>query len=285
MSRYPTEGIDPMPILHALSWHQVSNVQPILSASDSAVWRMTVDEHHFALRLLRAGEDDRARREAVAMDAARATGIPVPGIITAGHWSGRPAQILEWLPGVPLFEALLAAPERTEQLGYLLGSTQAQIHAIPASNLADLPPQSAVIAACGDPVIAKWLQESSPGPPMLLHGDYHPLNVLTDGQMITGVLDWANAAAADPRFDQARTCSIILATPLPELPATAANAFRQALMAGWVSGYQAAGGQFHEDPLFMTWAGLFMERDLAHKVNAAELAAIQQWTAIWRQRC
>src|SRR5438132_39917 len=39
----------------------------------------------------------------------------------------------------------------------------------------------------------------------LLHLDYHLLNVMTDRSRVTGVLDWTNARAGDPRADLART--------------------------------------------------------------------------------
>ncbi|HLI27367.1 MAG TPA: aminoglycoside phosphotransferase family protein [Chloroflexota bacterium] len=39
------------------------------------------------------------------------------------------------------------------------------------------------------------------GQSVLLHGDYHAVNLLTDGQHITGIIDLADALAGDPRYD------------------------------------------------------------------------------------
>jgi aminoglycoside phosphotransferase (APT) family kinase protein len=40
-------------------------------------------------------------------------------------------------------------------------------------------------------------------PVVLAHGDFAPVNVLTDGQMVTGLLDFEAVRLADPLFDAA----------------------------------------------------------------------------------
>lgn len=47
------------------------------------------------------------------------------------------------------------------------------------------------------------LTEYCPEERALLHCDYHFDNVLTDGQRITGVIDWGNACYGDPLYDVA----------------------------------------------------------------------------------
>lgn len=42
------------------------------------------------------------------------------------------------------------------------------------------------------------------GPPVLLHGDLHPRHVFTNGGRLTGIIDWGDVAAGDPRLDLAR---------------------------------------------------------------------------------
>ncbi len=44
---------------------------------------------------------------------------------------------------------------------------------------------------------------------MLLHLDYHPLNVLTDGKTIVGVIDWENVRLSDARLGVVRSLSIL----------------------------------------------------------------------------
>src|SRR4030042_1376357 len=48
-----------------------------------------------------------------------------------------------------------------------------------------------------------------------VHMDFHPLNVLSDGRNITGVVDWTNAAAGDARADLAWTVTLLRMGPLP----------------------------------------------------------------------
>ncbi len=66
-----------------------------------------------------------------------------------------------------------------------------------------------------------WLRaragEFRNAPSSLLHLDYHPQNVLVEGLRVTGVIDWANAAAGDRHLDAATT-AVILSTSTMEHP-------------------------------------------------------------------
>jgi aminoglycoside phosphotransferase (APT) family kinase protein len=61
-------------------------------------------------------------------------------------------------------------------------------------------------------------------PASLLHLDYHPQNVLTEGVHVRGVIDWANAAIGDRHFDAATTAAI-LSTSSMEHPRWMRNNF------------------------------------------------------------
>ncbi|WP_107659743.1 phosphotransferase family protein [Nocardia suismassiliense] len=53
-------------------------------------------------------------------------------------------------------------------------------------------------------------------PTVLAHGDFTPVNILTDGETITGLLDFESIRLADPLFDPAWwSWSVSLAGPLP----------------------------------------------------------------------
>jgi aminoglycoside phosphotransferase (APT) family kinase protein len=79
-----------------------------------------------------------------------------------------------------------------------------------------------------------------------------------DGE-VTGILDWANAAAGDPDLDRARTWAILTLDP-------AARARRgepgwAALLDGW-----AESAALHDVPAaHRAWACAFMLRDLARR--------------------
>jgi aminoglycoside phosphotransferase (APT) family kinase protein len=128
--------------------------------------------------------------------------------------------------------------------------------------------------------------------PALLHLDYHPLNVLVSGRQVTGVLDWANAAAGDPRLDVARTATILRLTPTPPGESLGlTKPIRRTFARGWRHGYQQAGGHLDDLPVFFAAAGAIMERDLAPKVGRPgipleerHLVAMRAWTARWKRR-
>jgi aminoglycoside phosphotransferase (APT) family kinase protein len=42
-------------------------------------------------------------------------------------------------------------------------------------------------------------------PEVICHGDFHPLNVMVQGERVTGVIDWPQAIAAEPAYDVAAT--------------------------------------------------------------------------------
>lgn len=59
----------------------------------------------------------------------------------------------------------------------------------------------------------EWLIENRPPEPEELgvcHGDFHPLNILVQDDVVTGVLDWGGFLIADPALDVANT--IVLST-------------------------------------------------------------------------
>ena len=54
----------------------------------------------------------------------------------------------------------------------------------------------------------RWHRERRPPEPgrrAICHGDFHPQNILSEGGVVTGVLDWPNALVAHPAYDVAST--------------------------------------------------------------------------------
>ena len=214
------------------------------------VWHVAYGGREYAVRQL---PEPVAAREAAIQRAAAAGGVPVPAI--CGEAPG--LLLLEWCPGRTLVEALDAGPER---LGRAFGEMQALIHSVPAP---------------------AWLHPWGPvSGTALLHADYHPLNVLTDGQRITAVLDWTNAAAGDPRTDVARTFSILRLEA--RMPGRLPPDLRRALAPferGWLQGL---GGVLPE-AAFCAWAGDFLAEDMAKKRPAAYVAQAREWAQGWQR--
>jgi len=278
----PTSAPDPIAVLAALGVHGATAAEPATGGFDTAVWCVTLQGRPHALRLFRQGQTTRCARERAAMEIAAANGVPAPSVHVVGAYHDRPALVSDWCPGRTLLAELIARPDRATTLGRLFGQTQAAIHAIPA------PP--ALPADWRD--AAGPLALHLPFPPLtpraLIHLDYHPLNVLTDGARITGVIDWANVRAGDPRADLARTITILRldVRSHPDLVPPQVMAVLPLFERGWRHGYTQVAGPSAATDLapFYAWAGAAMERDLAGKRSPEFFGRVRAWTERWAAR-
>ena len=118
----------------------------------------------------------------------------------------------------------------------------------------------------------------------LVHLDYHLLNVMTDGSIVTGVIDWENVRLGDARYDVARTLSILCADPsiraLPKALRQVVRTFRR----GYLEGYGHTAGPASLTALapFLAWSGQFMLRDLGGRCNAQAEVNIERWSRWWQ---
>ncbi len=166
---------------------------------------------------------------------------------------------------------------------------QARIHSVAA------PPELGTSwidwAGGHETELKKRLAARRLGARQLLHLDYHPLNVMTDGKQVTAVLDWANACAGDPRADVARTLTILrLNAERAEMRAPLARVMARSLEFGWRRGYRQVADSLGDLNIFYAWAGAAMETDLLPgldrpgRLTRRQLARIRAWTEHWKQR-
>jgi aminoglycoside phosphotransferase (APT) family kinase protein len=130
MPHEPT--LDPAEILSALGISSVSAITPVHGGTDTAIWRVVHGAATSALRVFRPEQAETCRREIAAMQAAREARVPVPAIQASGTWHERPALLLSWCPGMPLWDAIRRRPWRVLSLGMAFGRTQALVHQIPS---------------------------------------------------------------------------------------------------------------------------------------------------------
>ena len=123
-------SLDPHAILASLGITDAVQAEPVLGGADTALWRVSWQGESFALRVFRPEQAAVCEREVAVMQAASASGIPVPAVIRQGQWEDRPALLLSWIAGKPLGEQLLAHPYLIWRLGKAFGRTQAAIHEI-----------------------------------------------------------------------------------------------------------------------------------------------------------
>jgi aminoglycoside phosphotransferase (APT) family kinase protein len=265
---------DPLAILADLGVSAPNAVTPVSGGWDTALWRVdAADGRRYALRVFRPEQARTCRREALVMRGLSDVGVPVPEVYAEGVSRNRPALLMQWCEGRPILQDIAARPWRAWRLGVAMGRVHARIHAVSVADaLTDELPRINV----------------GNGPPSVLHMDYHPLNVMTDGRSITGVLDWANVAIGDRRLDLARSVTILRLAPTPPgTPVLLLRTLRGILESAWRSGYCQARQMnpfVDMDPLY-AWAGEWMERDLRPKLGRpgvwlqeSDLSRIHDWT-------
>src|SRR5574341_2159817 len=223
MAPAPAEpDVDPREALAALGCAEPLDIRRVKGGWDTLLWRFrTPDDRLHSLRIyFLPDRDDIVRREFAALKACADSGLPAPRIEQAGEFNGLPAVLLSWCVGFPILSFVEKRPWQLWRLARLFGHAQARVHAVsPPAELRQEAPGGWLSRVGPDhSELAKRAAALSPSTDVLIHMDYHPLNVISDGQSVTGIVDWGGAAAGDRRADLARTYITIFAAPVPPGP-------------------------------------------------------------------
>jgi len=252
-------NIDPRAALAALGYPEVTDPQRVKGGWDTLLWRFaTADGREHSLRVFSPHlPEEIPSRERIALETCARAGLPAPRVEAVGEVQGLPAMVLSWCPGIPILALVEKQPWTLWRLGRMFGRTQALMHAVtpPPEFIAAAPDNW--VSRVGDRyadlaahALSLGLSTSS-----LIHMDYHPLNIVSDGAAVTGILDWAYAAAGDPRADLARTEITILAAPIPPGPLSALlNLARKIILRAWRSGYAEVAGRVPDYRPLRAWA-------------------------------
>ena len=251
--------IDPREALAGLGFAEVSEPRRVKGGWDTLLWRFgTPDGRNHSLRVFSPHlPKEIVWRERIALETCAIAGLPAPRIEKIGEVQGLPAMILSWCPGIPILAFVEKKPWAIWRLGRLFGRTQAKLHAVtPPDEFVTGAPNNWVsrvteeYADLAAHALSLGLSTSS-----LIHMDYHPLNVVSDGATVTGILDWAYAAAGDPRADLARTEITLLSAPVPPGPMSALlNLARKIILRAWRSGYEEVAGPMPDYRPLRAWA-------------------------------
>ncbi len=285
------EEIDPFAVLAALGVTDATAATPVHGGQDAQIWRIEHGDLVSALRVFRPDQLRGCQREATTIRAAIASGLPVPDVRADGTWNEHPAMLVAWCPGQTLLTAIKQQPWRAWSFGGQFGQMQARIHAVTApDSLRQLPNGWLDWVGPLDARLREQVTAVATRTDALIHLDYHPLNVMFDGQQITGVIDWPNARAGDPRADLARTFLILRFPPAVALRPHEAAIVRLFLR-GWWRGYQQIAGPVREMGPFYALAGTQTIQDQEGKIGlpgrtiqSHDLDPLRRWTADWKRK-
>lgn len=219
--------------------------------------------------MTRADSGPRVLREAAVHAALVAAGFPAPRVLlhdTELAALGLPFLVMERLPGETMWSAvakgslpaIFALPRRLAEL-------QVRLHRLGGEGLADrarafgVDPATMSVKADVERLHqriareglkgllpgADWLVAHLPAPvqaEVICHGDFHPLNIMMDGDRLSGVIDWANATLAEPAYDIAslRTIALHADPGVPAAARGAATLVRRLMVRRYMSVYRAA---------------------------------------------
>jgi aminoglycoside phosphotransferase (APT) family kinase protein len=226
---------------------------PILGGFDTSIYAFSLNNaaapYSGALiaRVFRTpGEGVRTRYEAIVQNAVAALGYPAPEVLLIEPHAeplGGPFVIMRRMPGNAMLGALLGP--KIGNMATLLGRWQARLHDLDAEEfrrrlgnaidprrlasvdaLLDQYEESVTRASLdGLRPALRWLLEHRPpatATNSICHGDFHPLNVLVSDGEVSGVVDWAWVAIAQPAFDVGATVALLshgpVGLPRPMLP-------------------------------------------------------------------
>jgi aminoglycoside phosphotransferase (APT) family kinase protein len=292
-------GLEPHAVLESLGIQSEVRLEKIPFGAETDVWKVGYEGKLYALRVFRSSENEKQKRELAALKAAKSASILVPEVIAQGTWQDRAVSLLSWLPGKMLVLELTVqnSLERIQMLSEKFGQTLAAIHQVTAPN--ELRGEvNAWVKLAGAEELE--LQERLLSLPLqtdaLLHMDFHPLNVMLDGDDITGVLDWAGATAGDPRADFARFVAIANLGPVsPRLNAPAKTPeeaeLRQRTIKAFAKGYREINDSGDDMALFYAWAGAALYHNVRSRIGRPgeavqehHLEPVKQWTNQWKYR-
>jgi aminoglycoside phosphotransferase (APT) family kinase protein len=288
---------NPKAILTELGCESVDEPTRVTGGQDAAIWRVILENGSaYALRVVSATREVGFKRELAVMKVAAAGGARVPAVKASGKVDGYLAMLMEWCDGRPMLQAVSSRPWKLWSYARTLGHEQARLQKIPINEeLKEGSPEYWLRRSGLEEPITRALLERGVRSDALVHMDFHPLNVLVDGQdRLTGIIDWTGAAAGDPRADFAMTASILSVAPVPPGPLRPIlRRFRSLLYGAWRGAYERSAGRVDDDEVapFLAWAGAVMLREMEPRAREGrkwptleDLEPIRKWKRDWSRR-
>lgn len=206
-------------------------------------------------------QSEKAQREFAVQQFALDRGFPAPRPLwldDAGEALGLPFMIMRRVPGVPLLDRM-KNPLALAGIIRAMADLHVRLHQIPVEGcplpsspplvnrqLADIERNLEEFGIDHLSAEHRWLEANrsvvEDEEPVLLHNDFHPLNIMVDPDGGMNVLDWSDAAVGDRHHDLARTLALFwLAPPLAPtlLERTLLRALRRYVVPAYTKRYAA----------------------------------------------
>lgn len=220
----PVDEADAEPFISRFGLGSPRALMPIADGVENTNYRLDVDQGSFVLTLFEGRTDEAALPFCLGMTRhAAERGLPCARALTdedggmIGRLNDRPAAILNWLPGAPTAQPTLADQSAA-------GALLARLHLAAADYPAhrDNPVGPAARRALFDRCTARatgadrallermapWVGEGAPDfvgdlPRGPIHADYFPDNILFEGGVISGLIDFYFACIDSLAYDLA----------------------------------------------------------------------------------
>lgn len=186
-----------------------TGIHAVTTASrDRVVLRRFVNEHWLSI------DPDLAVREAAILQALEPTPVPAPafvGVDPRGERCEAPAVLMGWVDGrrTVLDDHRVFAAELARGLALVHDQRPIEGMRDEDAQLRAAFEQERPNRHGGTPTAAFWAEVRerfegvTVGPPVLIHDDLHPGNVLFDGDQLSAIVDWPLAASGQPACDVA----------------------------------------------------------------------------------
>jgi aminoglycoside phosphotransferase (APT) family kinase protein len=158
--------------------------------------------------------------EVVAMRAVRAVVPLVPEVFETTEIDGRPGIVMERIDGPDLLSRIASKPWTVLSAGKILGDTHARLHDVVApADVVPLTERALQVAprVDADEDVKAWGLDALAAMPdgdRLLHGDFHPANVLLTNAG-PRVIDWPIVTRGNPDADVARSLLMLRIGEVP----------------------------------------------------------------------
>jgi aminoglycoside phosphotransferase (APT) family kinase protein len=228
------------------------------------------DVHEYggrALKLYHLGQPKtQAFVEATILAVIEAHQLPAPRVHAAGTWDGRWGLVMDRVAGTTLGERALADPGAIGPALDAMVRLQLRLHAASEPRLRSLKSKlgdniaraGSATPALKDRLLARL--DAMPDGSRVCHGDFHPFNILGEGDKLT-IVDWLDATSGPPAAD---TCRSYLLLRMGA-PAGFADAY--------LDSYASAGGMARDT--ILDWLPLLAAARLAEGIEAEVPALLE----------